>query len=547
MELERGPFKNWNRSSNHINRPEQLHCTYATKARTGLMLNFDCLDLCLAKQDEKSMKSSTSSQQVALHAGSPSTGRQTTICSTSMERDIVVNPYHVLELMRDATPSEIQQSYRKFALLNHPGRGISSPEERLRKMAYFEILAASFETLMHAESRRRFDLRMKASEKRHRSYPYNSKLSEAASASTGRDYPRPLLELTASSSTTQSSAFEASENDRSYSHSHRDPTAHRLLQGEADNTTIPELLRASSSHSSSDGDESKSRSRPRVGTAPLGTVASTSETIISLSRIVGCTVPDISASISNEERKEHKSLMASSASLGSAEESEIQFTEATVNRLFGGPMASLHRAHNFEPFTDPYIVFEKVFGGPIFPRVEIEGIDCSSSITTYNSQSMNRNERVMVRPQGHPYNHPHPFHHSGFWEGWTHKDPDGLTTVFVSTRVVHNRKITRSETVKIDPVTGKATSTVTVTGEDLEPIPEVESFSLLAWLFCFGNSSTNGVPPPSSAIINDVKPSSQWWCFIPDVRSVYQEILDDCHRCNNDYFASCIRYMGCAQ
>ena len=92
----------------------------------------------------------------------------------------------------------------------------------------------------------------------------------------------------------------------------------------------------------------------------------------------------------------------------SEDEEEVgpHYTESTTRRLFGGPLTLLFKARNFEPFTDPYIVFERVFGGPIFPRVEIEGIEGASSISTYNSLSA----YAMVRPERQPYSHQHPPH-----------------------------------------------------------------------------------------------------------------------------------------
>ncbi len=56
--------------------------------------------------------------------------------------DEAVNPYHVLQIRRDATPSEIRQAYRRLALWHHPGPKADCREERQRRLHVFEVLAA---------------------------------------------------------------------------------------------------------------------------------------------------------------------------------------------------------------------------------------------------------------------------------------------------------------------------------------------------------------------------------------------------------------------
>ena len=80
-----------------------------------------------------------------------------------------VNPYRVLELRRDATPSEIIGSYRKLSLMYHPGRKVSCPLEREKRMQFFVVLAACYETLMHSEFRRKCDVLLKDMDKKHSS------------------------------------------------------------------------------------------------------------------------------------------------------------------------------------------------------------------------------------------------------------------------------------------------------------------------------------------------------------------------------------------
>mmetsp|Transcript_5376 Transcript_5376/g.11096 ORF Transcript_5376/g.11096 Transcript_5376/m.11096 type:complete len:168 (-) Transcript_5376:96-599(-) len=101
-------------------------------------------------------------------------------------RNAPVNPYRVLELRRDATPSEIIGSYRKLALMYHPGRKISCPLERKMRMQTFEVLAACYETLMHSEFRRKCDILLKDIEKKQKKQHESSSGQPTTKVATSR-------------------------------------------------------------------------------------------------------------------------------------------------------------------------------------------------------------------------------------------------------------------------------------------------------------------------------------------------------------------------
>jgi len=351
------------------------------------------------------------------------------------------------------------------------------------------------------------------------------------------------------------------------------------------------------------------------------------------------------------------SLSASQAS--AEEEAEIHFSEATVNRLFGGPLASLHRARNFQAFSDPYVVFDKVFGNrkPIFPRVTIADIDADLAAGDSQSQrsSMGRVDGVVgnngngnsnsngnnnaqdsygtgigrnnssaldtTRTHGYSNSNNHPGsqgflssstgsnnkirnrrkHKKGATPGDDNTNNNihneagdggpttGNTKLFVSSRVVNGRKITKTETVHVDPDTGIASVNVTVDGEFLEPTTEVKSSQLSSrggggvadWLLCFGMarskvtpaahaaaaaaaattttttgpkspslksspSSSGGCCPKNKCTDADACPSKDdFSSSCHDFRSLYVEVLHDFYVCNQNFYEECNRYMHC--
>lgn len=67
---------------------------------------------------------------------------------------VIIEPYHMFKLRKDATKIEIKKSYQRLALLYHPNRNDISNE---MKYTIFIIISASYETLIDNESRNRLD------------------------------------------------------------------------------------------------------------------------------------------------------------------------------------------------------------------------------------------------------------------------------------------------------------------------------------------------------------------------------------------------------
>ena len=114
-----------------------------------------------------------------------------------------------------------------------------------------------------------------------------------------------------------------------------------------------------------------------------------------------------------------------------------------------GPMALLYRARHYEPFTNPYDVFEEAFGHAVFPRP-----------TESEQQQHHSNWVVFVEPAAQL---------PAIWTGSTVKRRDG-TVVSYRSRVLYSRKVTRIETTSVDEK-GRKRVNVQVTSE---PVSDVD-------------------------------------------------------------------------
>mmetsp|Transcript_12543 Transcript_12543/g.31594 ORF Transcript_12543/g.31594 Transcript_12543/m.31594 type:complete len:514 (+) Transcript_12543:56-1597(+) len=449
-------------------------------------------------------------------------------------RNAPVNPYRVLELRRDATPSEIIGSYRKLALMYHPGRKISCPLERKKRMQTFEVLAACYETLMHSEFRRKCDILLKDTEKKQK----NSTNREVANRQ-----PKLLL-ADALSLTIGSSQLAIKSSD-----------------------SIPGLVPSQSSSASGEkrnnnsvGGSGESNDTPlRNNCTALGGILTCNGDSRALTE---STSINKSFAISRDGTKGYKALADASSSLSvsqSGDEGEIHFSEATVNRLFGGPMASLHRARNFQAFSDPYLVFDKVFGNkkPMFPRVALADMPALAD-DTMEDLLENRNQtgisNSLVRSSTSELA---PFSPKNKSNG---DDKSANTRVFVSSRIVNGRKITKTETVHVDPATGIASVNVTVDSEYLEPVNSKDDSSgqygscVTDWLLCFGmakvapstkknislKKSATCCPKNQSNGPHEEKFDSS--CN-SNLKSLYIEALEDFYMCNHNFHQECNKYM----
>lgn len=133
-----------------------------------------------------------------------------------------------------------------------------------------------------------------------------------------------------------------------------------------------------------------------------------------------------------------------SSSSSDEEEQQQHYTWQDTNRMFAGPLALLYRARHYEPFTNPYEVFESVFGHAVFPHsplhhaVQWLPTDDYSTISSVAAAN---------------------------WSGSTIQTCED-TVVSLISRTVRNRKITRRKTTTIDEL-GRRNVHVQVTSEQL--------------------------------------------------------------------------------
>lgn len=480
-----------------------------------------------------------------------------------------VNPYHVLELRRDATPAEIIGSYRKLALIYHPGRNVSSPRERKIRMQFFEILAACYETLMHNEFRRRCDVLLKNIEK--------IQNSETNRQSARSSYQNNVI--------LSEGIISKQQLNRRQSRSIMSDSL--VIKGL---DSIPGLILSTSQSSSVSGGE---RSNYSVGNSGESNETLVRNNCTSIGGILMCAAgpsalkatssSNNSFTISRDGKKGFKSLVDSSSlsQASTEEEAEIHFSEATVNRLFGGPMASLHRARNFQAFSDPYLIFDKVFGNqkPFFPRVTIANNDTTTEDFRGEADDCqeNGNGNYLFRPPTSQLSQPRlePFStlkkyqnknmNKSFGDN-NANDQAANTKVFVSSRIVNGRKITKTETVHVDPTTGIASVNVTVDGEYLEPIRSKMKLSqpfgtsVADWLLCFGTAKVTPVTRSANSVRNLSSPKSalchpkkECDCTNADklpsschsFKSLYVEALEEFYLCNDTFYEECNKYMQC--
>lgn len=118
------------------------------------------------------------------------------------------------------------------------------------------------------------------------------------------------------------------------------------------------------------------------------------------------------------------------------------YTEVDTNKLFGGPLQLLFRSRRWKAFSDPFQVFAKVFGS----QVDLGHVPPTLL------------EEWKPIPQALP--------RTAGWAGHSETLPDGRV-IFTTTRTLQDRKLTRTEVVRADKVSGQKFSVVTVTSEPL--------------------------------------------------------------------------------
>ena len=299
-----------------------------------------------------------------------------------------VNPYHVLQIRQDATPSEIRQSYKRLALWHHPGRSFYvSVEERQRRLQVFELVSACYETLIDRDSRKRYDVLLRR-ERRDR-------------ITAGL----PVGELHVGG--------KAIIEDHAVNARVSEPPCTPISCGPG------QIFRVFDGDSEEDNDVPPSLSRTSSQSTFLfgGSFDALEE-----EEFMDDHVPGVSIALSDH---------------GGA---EIQFSRAETSRIFGGHLAVLYRARKWDDFSDPFVLFDKVFGSRLF-KISADEI---GRLNGWIPVSPSRNIA---------------------WTGSSHRLVDG-TTVFTTKRSLHDRTLTRTEYISTDSRKKAPRYLVSVASED---------------------------------------------------------------------------------
>ena len=423
----------------------------------------------------------------------------------------VANPYHVLQIRRDATLVEIRQAYRRLALWHHPGRccgGTSSIQERQRRLHVFTLVAASYETLADPSTRGRCDALL-------RQEYHHAQRSDLLPAGQVHVGGKPVF--AGQGGIEQSPALSQQNNNR-----HNDLVARVMehFHGEggmagvlptvtpvSSDSSVDESLLLRHNHEDDDDefddDDDSTIDRPlhysltpnAASTRihyPLGTPIGTPQHRLAQAthhdnddmlvqgarssssakknqphNFFRCgVVQSLTSSFDTQPLVINQSDSTTTEGLVSPQsykripsssnnKGEIHYTVGDTNRLFGGPLQLMFRARRWKSFQDPYQVFRTVFGTEVcFGQSPVAAVDAP---LLDNKQPGSPND-----PKTTEHHHPH----MAEWSGTSETLYDG-TIVFTTSRTLQDRKLTRTETVWVDPATQMRHSKVHVTSEIL--------------------------------------------------------------------------------
>ena len=336
-------------------------------------------------------------------SGSPVRRQLASTAAANNNDDNAINPYKLLQIRKDATQGEIKHTYRRLALLYHPGRSkhLATKETERRRKA-FTMLSACCETLLERDSRARLDNLL--AQQRKRTAPPLTASNSMKETTSQKQQGLPFLTRTFSDSSHEDEHWDWPCTRAASTASH--PVKHN---GHCNQ------------HKQQQQEHLKS-------------------------------VPQVLKSCSTEEMDSY------------------HYTQAETNRLFGGPLSLLYQARSFQPFSDPYVIFERVFGSAVFPRepdvapstpptaVPREEAKLGATTASTRTSMMQQLQQPLLLTNAPS--------HSDAWTGSSETLPDG-TMVYTITRIVNHRKMTKRECIRVDPVTGQTKSSITVVGEDI--------------------------------------------------------------------------------
>lgn len=160
-------------------------------------------------------------------------------------------------------------------------------------------------------------------------------------------------------------------------------------------------------------------------------------------------------------------LLKASTSTETTGDDVHHYSEAATERLFGGPLQLMFRARRWQPFTDPYAIFQRVFKSSLL----------GNSNTSSNTASNTAKPTAGAMPPQAAISANH-FHHHGAAANFTSETktlPDGRVVHRNTKLLPHHVSIVRTVTRFSDPVTGHTRTTIEVTSTPTSPDPRRRS------------------------------------------------------------------------
>jgi DnaJ domain len=332
------------------------------------------------------------------------------------------DPYHILHIRRDATNYEMRRAYQQLAILYHPTLSISQPPPELvssiqkQKQLAFAVISASYETLSNMETRQRMDTLLVQQQPHHSE---NSNLDRFPKRNKERNRHRTMI-----ISKEEQKLRKLIQDERLLQHQGRkdkksstrkklSPFVTRLssnvIKDTAHNLVVqdtPKIHLPSAQNTSQCGVESstittdriifhKSAQKPDV----VGPFKGKKSSVIppnknqmpgNRCRRRGCdwnscaSSPCYTSSFENDHaaslhaklyRKTPVPPLLLSDSDDSDSEStcvddqgtDVHHSTRDTERWFGGPLKLMYRARRFQPFTDPFVLFDRVFHSGFSP------------------------------------------------------------------------------------------------------------------------------------------------------------------------------------
>lgn len=460
------------------------------------------------------------------------------LSTSSSSSSSSIDPYQVLQIRRDATTAEIQQAYKRLALLHHPVRrkgGRHAHHHSPQTMQLFEILAACYETLMDKEARLRCDLLLQDQEKALLQRTLSWKRNKSSGGSrkhgrvvglfkmshysnnngqvvTGDGVDHNMLGFvglnTMPSLAEISSCGDGSSMDESFLTQEGDwihgcvAEAHHV-----DGQEQVEIVYSLEEYE--DGDEVDATRTCLETTLSeyekdrCASPATADQSTIRPLRILhsqqsswdddddeqqqqdSIPFPDSTEvqTFPSEVQKLSNSNSTDSGNPHEASDADIHYSGAEIDRIFGGPLQLLFRARRWQVFKDPFDVFAEVFGGPLYG-------DVPQTLTT-TTTTPKKNVSNTIRTA---FLLPPPI------EKLPSEHVSRRVTIHRTRRVALGKEIVRTAVVRIDPRTKQRHVTISVATEELSMADYVDdsqqqqlnSFFQFLDSLCVGRSDDDG-------------------------------------------------------